>query len=143
MQIFVDVVTYGAIGYFSLRIWLHVRKQSSHILNARARAINRQVSITLLAQALTPLALIIGPVVYMIVATSIGSQPDETQSEAFFLSWLPVIDALSALIIIRPYRMAVLRALRLAKPSQVEPIMVVPAGKMNARIHAIQIAPTP
>ncbi len=64
MLIFLDFVTYVAIGYFSLRIWLHVRSQTSQIPDARAREINRQVSIALLAQALTPLVLIICPMVY-------------------------------------------------------------------------------
>ncbi len=130
---------YVAIGYFIVRIWLHVRDQSSQIPDARARAINRQVSITLLAQALTPLVLIFGPLVFLIAEILIGSQQGDSRSPTFFISWLPVIDGLLALIIIRPYRMVVLRALHLAKPSQVEPIMVVPASGMNARTHAITI----
>jgi hypothetical protein len=137
-----NFATYVAIGYFSVRIWLHVRGQTLQIPNARARAINRQVSITLTAQALTPLALTIGPQIYLVVVSLIGSEQGENDSMGFFISWLPVIDGLSALIIIRPYRMAVLRALRLAKPSQIEPIMVSAITGMNTRTHVITITHT-
>jgi uncharacterized Tic20 family protein len=142
MVIVLDLVTYVVIGYFSVRIWLHVRGQSSHISDARARAINHQVSITLLAQALTPFILITAPEVYLIAASLFGSQQSENNLLAFFFSWLPVIDALSALIIIRPYRMVVLRAFGLAKPSHSEPIMVIAASGMNAHTPVLTIAHT-
>jgi hypothetical protein len=113
------VVTYAVILFCSVRIWLYMRRSFGLIagnsaLTAKTKAMAVQLNVVLAVQALTPLCLEMVPTGALAMAVAVAKYPTLLLSSAvtLFAVWAPLINALSIILIVRPYRRAVIHALR-------------------------------
>lgn len=111
-----STATYTVVICCSVRIWLHMRQAFATVAGleaSRARAVANQLNVVLVFQAVTPLCVEIVPICFLSVA-SLSGEPTTVSSSTttLCLNWAPLINAASVILIVRPYRRALVNAWR-------------------------------
>lgn len=120
------------IIWCSVRVWLFLRRSVSNLTtNSRVRHLSTQLNVVLVVQALTPFALELAPNLLSVVVAFLGYRiPSATALLSALLNWAPLVNALSVMLIVKPYRRVICRALRLKKsPSSTENVAVLTGVK--------------
>jgi hypothetical protein len=106
---------YSVIIYCSVSIWLHLRRAVRQLSTtvaeqSRTREFSGQINAALLAQAVVPSLLEMLPLSLIFVNDVLNyySGWRVTAILFLFLNWSPVLNALCVLLIVRPYRRALL-----------------------------------
>lgn len=116
LAIGLSTATYGVIVWCSIRIWLYMRESLTLVASgasvqaAKTRAMATQLNVVLVVQALTPLCLELVPTIFLAGAT-LAKYPTRVPSSlmTLFLNWAPLVNALSVMIIVKPYRRVLVR----------------------------------
>lgn len=138
MNVMVCVITVNAIiAWCSVRIWLFLRRSIKELgADSRVQPLSAQINVVLLWQALTPVVFELGPNLVYAFSNSFGLQSVSTTAMVSALfNWAPLVNALSIIVIVKPYRQAVWRAVRLGRgatgPARVVKVGVAPNGRSN------------
>jgi len=110
MSITFDIVSYWIIVWCCWRIWAHLRQHIAVLIDRQVRDINFQVNVVLIVQAVTPLVFAIIPssIIALFDLTSLYGYANLQKTLNMVPNWMPVVNSVSALLIIRPYRKAML-----------------------------------
>ena len=85
-------------------------------VHSRVRQLSTQIHVVLVVQALTPVALELMPTFLTTICVVLDYQIASTTALfSALLNWAPLINALSAILIVKPYRQAVWRVVMLRK----------------------------
>jgi len=115
------LLAYLIVIALSVRMWRYMKQSTAQLNQKRTREMHRQIGSVLLVQALTPLVGSVFPIVFLTVAVVTHQNSVElTRWMTMMFNWTPLINALSTLLIVRPYRRAVFGLGR----SSVENVMV-------------------
>jgi len=90
---------------------LHLRRPVAELSScSRARQFSTQINVVLVVQAVSPLVFELTPNILTAASTMLGVRIS-TASAMFtaLLNWAPLVNALSIMLIVRPYRQAVWR----------------------------------
>ena len=109
--------SYAMIVWCSWRIWLHLRRTMTHVVAKRTRELNRQMNVVLFAQAFTPFLFIFLPSVYSntVGLLKLTAIVNPGMLILYGFNWMPVANAAFSLVIIQPYRKAIISALTCRK----------------------------
>ena len=96
---------YGIVIWCTVRIWLHLKTAFGMVSEQRSHQLNHEINRVLIVQALNPLLVILLPCTLIIIAFVWHFNMRLAGSLlTMCLSWLPVINPLTTMLIIRPYR---------------------------------------
>lgn len=101
----------------SVRIWLFLRRSVTDLTaDSRTRQLSTQLNVVLVVQALTPFALELIPNLLTALFALFGYQiSSATAMLSALLNWAPLVNALSIIVIVKPYRRTMLTVTRLGK----------------------------
>uniref|UniRef100_A0A915DYT7 G-protein coupled receptors family 1 profile domain-containing protein n=1 Tax=Ditylenchus dipsaci TaxID=166011 RepID=A0A915DYT7_9BILA len=97
----------------SLKVWKCINKSSADLELKRAKAINRQISVVLIIQAMIPLFLAFLPMDFIVyTALTNDSASWFFDKINIIFSWIPVTNPLCTILILKEYRSRVLNLLK-------------------------------
>lgn len=111
--------TYTVIVVCSVRVWLFMRRSFALIASCsdgtkaaeqkKRRSLSVQINVVLVAQALIPLCVELVPICFLAVSSleRVSSTVVASSLMTLFFNWAPVINALSVILIVKPYREAI------------------------------------
>lgn len=122
------VIAYNIICWCSWQMWRELGRAFKLAASStvdKKKSLSRQINLVLVVQAVTPLVLEFVPATFLTAGAAVAWLTDTIDMKSVssmvtvLLSWAPVINALSVIVIIKPYRRAVFEGLRIWKPKRV------------------------
>lgn len=133
------VYVYAMVIYFSLRIWRALRTLTAQAgLGARTRELNRELNLVLAVQALAPLVFEVIPSVIVNLGGATGIVPVGIGAQIFLIVVLnlqPVVNGVLTLLLIRPYRQAVMGVVCGFKPPPAAQAVVTTTSHHSQNSH--------
>uniref|UniRef100_A0AC34F152 Uncharacterized protein n=1 Tax=Panagrolaimus sp. ES5 TaxID=591445 RepID=A0AC34F152_9BILA len=102
-------VAYGIVVWTSYKVWKHLKNMEHH-MTVNTKDVNQQMTLALIIQAILPLFVLLLPIAVTILMlfarASIGGIGI---SVSLLLSWIPIVNSLITIIVVKSYRNAMLK----------------------------------
>uniref|UniRef100_A0AC34GW33 G protein-coupled receptor n=1 Tax=Panagrolaimus sp. ES5 TaxID=591445 RepID=A0AC34GW33_9BILA len=109
--------SYSIVIWTSYKVWKHLKAMEAH-MTMNTKDINRQMTVTLIMQAILPLFVLLLPIAITAVLLFSRVTIDGIGiSISLLLSWIPIVNSLTTITVVKPYRNAMLKIIRLKRSS--------------------------
>uniref|UniRef100_A0A914NX33 G protein-coupled receptor n=1 Tax=Panagrolaimus davidi TaxID=227884 RepID=A0A914NX33_9BILA len=104
-------VAYGIVIWTSFKVWKHLKNMEHH-MTVKTKDVNQQMTLALIIQAILPLFVLLLPIAVTILMlfarASIGGIGI---SVSLLISWIPIVNSLITIIVVKSYRNSVRKIL--------------------------------
>uniref|UniRef100_A0AC35FDY4 G protein-coupled receptor n=1 Tax=Panagrolaimus sp. PS1159 TaxID=55785 RepID=A0AC35FDY4_9BILA len=102
-------ISYSIVCWTSFKVWKHLKAMEGH-MSVNTKDVNRQMTLTLIIQAILPLLTLLCPIAFtaILLFSRITIEGFEI-CISLLLSTIPIVNSLTTIYVVKPYRNAMLK----------------------------------